>query len=99
MDKEESAELAKEIEKEFDRIATRKKNAILQTDKERFDRIQKGLQGSKKVEPRLLHEEMIRFSNLGAFENEELLEMISKKLGLGSLTQEEANKIIELAKK
>lgn len=99
LDKDDAIQLSREIQEEFDRIATRKKNDILYKEKERFDRIQNGLKGAKKVERKTLHDEIIKYSNLGAFENDEFLKFLADKLGVGQLTPEEGKKITELAEK
>lgn len=96
---QEAAELAKEVESEFDRIATRKKRAILDQEKKRFDRIQKGLEGAKKTDKPQLGDDIIRYTNLGAFDNADLLDMIAEKLGTGALTPEQIKRIQDLADK
>lgn len=99
LDKSDAAQLATEIQTEFDRIATRKKQNILYNEKAAFERIQNRLQGVNKVDTKSLQYEMIRYSNLGAFENPDFSKMISEKLGVGEITKEEAAKIMELADK
>lgn len=97
LEKSEAEGLAKEIESEFDRIATRKKQDLLTEEKKRFDKIQEGIQGSKK--DKTIESEIIRFSNLGAFDNNSLLDMVAAKLGVGQLTPEQGKRITELAEK
>jgi len=96
---EEAKELSTKVQEAFDRIANKKKRDILYHEKARFERIQKGLQGSNKVESKTLQSEMIRYSNMGAFKNSEMLDMIAEKLGLGKLNSEQIDKINELADK
>ena len=96
---DEAKELSTKVQEAFDRIANRKKRDILYNEKARFEKIQRGLQGNTKVEPKTLQSEMIRYSNMGAFENSEMLDMIADKLGLGKLNSEQINKITELADK
>lgn len=94
-----AAALVKKVEDAFDRIATRKKRNILYNEKARFDKINNTLKGSKKVEKKTLADEIIRYSNLGAFENKDFADMIANKFGLGELAPEQAAKLIELARK
>ena len=99
---EENAEaLAKRFEDAFDRVVSRKKAEILAKDKKRFDRIQKAVneQAGKKAEKKTLQDEIIKYSNLGAFNSDEMLDFLSKKFDLGQLTTEQAAKIQELAEK
>lgn len=88
---------AKEVEEEFNRIATSKKMDILRKEKKRFDRIQKGLQGAKKVSN--LADDIIKYTNLGAFGQKEFEDMIAEKLGTGALTPDQIAMISALAKK
>lgn len=99
LDKEDAAKLAQDISEEFDRIATRKKEKILYDEKARYDKIHKKLAGDKPKEKKSVQDEMIRYSNLGALDNDQLSDMIADKLGTGKLTAEQAKKITELAKK
>jgi hypothetical protein len=93
--------LAKRFEDAFDRVVSRKKAEILARDKKRFDRIQKAVneQAGKKAEKKTLQDEIIKYSNLGAFNSDEMLDFLSKKFDLGQLTTEQAAKIQELAEK
>lgn len=95
----EAKELADKVSAAFDRIATRRKKQILFQEKARFDRVKKGLKGANTVDPKTLQGEMIRYSNLGAFNNDEFAEMIAEKLGTGKIAPEQAAKITELANK
>lgn len=98
LEKEEATELAKEIETEFDRIATRKKRNILYNEKSRFDKIN-NLKGTKKPEKKTVAEELIKYSNLGAFEGKDFVDLVAKKFGLGEISSEQAAKLMELAEK
>lgn len=99
LDGELAASFAKEVEAEFNKIATRKKNEILFKEKATFDRIQNKLGVSKKSQKNNLHEEVIKYSNLGAFENDAFAEFLAGKLGVGKLTPEDGAMITKLAEK
>ncbi|MEG8004553.1 hypothetical protein, partial [Listeria monocytogenes] len=75
------------------------KNDILHNEKARFDRINKDLANGNKTEPKTIASEIIKYSNLGAFEGSQFNEMMAKKLKVGQLSTEQAAKLIELAKK
>ncbi len=93
--------LAKRFEDAFDRVVSRKKAEILAKEKKRFERIQKAVneQAGKKAEKKTLQDEIIKYSNLGAFNSNEMLDLLSKKFDLGQLTTEQAAKIQQLAEK
>lgn len=93
--------LAKRFEDAFDRVVSRKKAEILAKSKKRFDRIQKAIneQAGKKAENKTLQDEIIKYSNLGAFKADDMLDYLAKKFNLGQLTTEQAAKIEELAQK
>lgn len=99
LDWQDAEQLEKEIHKEFEKISTRKKNDILFKEKAKFDKIQSGMEGNKKVEKKTLHDEIIKYTNLGAFDNDNFSKFLSDKLGLGQLTPEEGKKLTDLAKK
>lgn len=99
MSESNAASLAKKVEDAFDRVATRKKRNILYNEKARFDKINKTLQGQKKTEQKTVSDEIIKYSNLGAFEGKEFLDMMANKFGLSELTPEQAAKLLELSKK
>ena len=92
-------ELAQKVEAAFDRIATKKKRDILYREKARFDKINRTLQGSKKVEKKTVADDIIRYTNLGAFNNQDFSDMLSEKFGLGQISPEQAAKLQELANK
>ncbi len=93
--------LAKRFEEAFDRVVSRKKAEILAKNKKRFERIRKAVnqQAAIKAEPKTLQDEIIKYSNLGAFDTEDMLDYLSDKFKLGQLTKEQATKIKELAEK
>ena len=97
LEKEEAAELAKEIETEFDKIATRKKRNILYNEKARFDKINNTLNSDKKKDVKTVQSDLIKYSNLGAFENKDFAAMVANKFGIGELTTDQAAKLLELA--
>lgn len=99
LEKGEAEKLAKEVSEEFDKIATRKKRNILYNEKARFDKINSTLQGSKKPEKKTVAEDLIKYSNLGAFDAKEFADMVASKFGLGEISPAQAAKLIELAKK
>jgi hypothetical protein len=85
----EAKELSNAIEKEFDKIATEKKQQILGrifTDKQR-----------KKPEIRTLEQKIIELTNLGAFEDEEIIKKYADAFGFPKLTPENIEKITELS--
>lgn len=99
LDGADADELAKNIQNEFDRIATRKKEDVLYKEKRRFDKIKNGMQGAKETTRRELQDELIKFSNLGAFDNAQLSDVIKDKLGLGQLAPEQIKEIQRLSEK
>lgn len=96
---EDAKKLAEHIQNEFERIATRKKEDLLYKEKRRFDRIKNGMQGAKETTRRELQDELIKFSNLGAFDNAQLSDVIKDKLGLGQLAPEQIKEIQRLSEK
>jgi hypothetical protein len=99
LEKEEATQLAKEIQTEFDNIANRKKSDILDREIRRLNKIKSKQLSGGKVERKQVQDEIIKFSNLGAFDNGKLLDVISERLGIGKISPTEAAKIIELANK
>lgn len=99
MSQSNATELAKKVEAAFDRIATRKKRDILYHEKARFDKINNTLNTDKKTEKKTVADDLIKYSNLGAFEGKDFADMVAHKFGLGELTKEQAAKLIELANK
>lgn len=97
LEKEEAQQLATKIQDAFDRVATRKKQDILAREAAKFNRIKKDLDGAKKVDKKTLQAEIIKFSNLGAFDNDGLLAMLGERLGTGQLTPEQGKEIQRLA--
>jgi len=81
--------LSDAVQKEFDRIATQKKQQALEkifSKKERRKPAVKTLEG-----------DIIKMSNLGAFTNNDIVEMYGDKMGWAKLTDEQRQKIGELA--
>ena len=99
MSQSNAAELAKKVEAAFDRIATRKKRNILYNEKARFDKINSTLKGAKKPEPKTVQSDIIKYSNLGGFDNADFSTMLGSKFGIGEISKEQAAKLIELADK
>lgn len=99
MSQSNAAELAKKVEAAFDRIATRKKRNILYNEKARFDKINNTLKGDKKPEPKTVQSDIIKYSNLGGFDNADFSTMLGSKFGIGKISKEQAAKLIELADK
>lgn len=97
LEKDEATALAGDIQKEFDRIATRKKQEILYKEKARYESVKNKLKGAKTAPT--IDEDIIRYSNLGAFSNNDLIDMLADKLGTGTLTAEQGKRIQELAEK
>lgn len=96
---EEAKKLADEVSEEFDRIATRKKTAILDQEKKQFNQIKKILDTWNKTSAERLANDIIKYTNLGAFDRSDLIDMLAKKIGTGQLTPEEIKKIRELAER
>lgn len=85
----EASELATAIEKEFDSMATERKRKALEkifSNKER-----------KKPDIKTLESDLIRMTNLGAFDEEELLKMWAEKMGYPKLTPENIKEIQRLS--
>lgn len=91
LDPKRAAELEAEIRKEFDRVATAKKKAILDkmfSPKER-----------KKPEVKTLEGELIKLTNLGAFSDPMILKQWAESMGYPKLTDGHVAKIRELSEK
>lgn len=99
LEKEEATKLANEIQEEFDRIATRKKQDILYKEKQKLEKIKENLDRRGDKTTRTLGDEMIKYSNLGAFDSEQFLDMMAKKLEVDKLTPKEAKDIQRLAER
>jgi len=85
----EAASLAKAIQEEFDRIATKKKQQILEKTFSKRER--------KKPAVRTLEGDLIKMSNLGAFRTEDVVNMYGEKMGWPALTQDNINEIERLS--
>lgn len=96
---EEATELANKIKDAFDRVATTKKNKILEDELERLKRAARKLNGTKEVTAKQLHDDIIRLTNLGGFNNTELLDLLAAKVGTGKLTQQEGARLQYLAER
>ena len=96
---EEATELANKIKDAFDRVATTKKNKILEDELERLKRAARKLNGTKEVTAKQLHDDIIRLTNLGGFNNTELLDLLAAKVGTGKLTQQEGARLQFLAER
>jgi len=85
----EASVLAKAIEKEFDKIATEKKQKLLE----------KILSNKKRKTPeaKSLEQELIRLTNLGAFSDSDVMSKWAEKMGYPKLTQEQVKEIQKLA--
>lgn len=87
----EAEELADAVENEFDRIATKKKQELIGKTFSKKER--------KKPEVKSLEEELIRMTNLGAFNEDELVKAYGDKMGWPKLTPEQVKNIETLANK
>lgn len=85
----EAAALAKAVEKEFDRIATKKKQDILQKMFSKQER--------KKPAIRSLEGDLIKMSNLGAFRTNDIIEIYGDKMGWAKLTEANIKEIERLS--
>jgi hypothetical protein len=96
---EDAVELANKVRAAFDRVATKKKNKVLQDEIERLERAKNKLKGTKEVSTRELYDDIIRLTNLGGFDNEQLLDLLANKVGTGKLTREQGERLQFLAKR
>jgi len=94
----EAEDLANEIQKEFEAIATRKKQDILFKERAKLDKIQHDLERGVPKKRKEVQDDIVKYSNLGAFSQEDFFDFLSKKLNLGTLTAVEAKEIERLAK-
>jgi hypothetical protein len=85
----EAEALSKAIQKEFDNIATKKKSQILEKMFSKKER--------KKTEFRTLEQDLIRLTNLGAFRNDNIVQMYGDKMGWPKLTEENVKELERLA--
>lgn len=99
LDGEEAIELANKVRAAFDRIATKKKNQILKDELERLERAKNKLKGTVEVKTRELYDDIIRLTNLGGFENDQILDLLANKVGTGKLTREQGERLQFLAQK
>ena len=99
MEQSNAKELSDKVQAAFDRIASRKKRSILYKEKARFDKINNTLKGAKKVEKNTVADDIIKYTNLGAFDNNDFTDMLSDKFGVGEISPEQASKLKELADK
>jgi len=99
MEQSNAKELSDKVQAAFDRIASRKKRNILYREKGRFDKINRTLQGAKKTEQKTVADDIIKYTNLGAFDNTDFTDMLADKFGIGKITPEQAAKLQELADK
>jgi len=99
MEQSNAKELSDKVQAAFDRIASRKKRNILYKGKARFDKINNTLKGAKKVEKNTVADDIIKYTNLGAFDNNDFTDMLSDKFGVGEISPEQAAKLKELADK
>lgn len=85
----EAKQLATAIEEEFDRIATAKKQQILERIFSKKER--------KKGEIKTLEKELIKLSNLGAFNDDAIVESYADKMGFPKLTEQNVREIERLS--
>jgi len=89
----EAQDLAKVVQAEFDKLATERKQKIVDklfTTKERI---------ADRKKKRTTEEEIVRLSNLGVFTNEDLIKKFGEKMGWPSITKEQIKEIEKLAQK
>lgn len=99
MEKSNAQELSDKVQAAFDRIATRKKRDILYKEKARFDKINRTLKGANVVEKNTVASDIIKYTNLGAFDNEDFESMLADKFGIGKISKEQVAKLKELSDK
>lgn len=87
----EAAQLAKAVQKEFDRIAIEKKKQLLNKILSKKERAKSNVIS--------LEEDIIRLTNLGAFSDQEILNAYAKKMGYPELSEENIKDIKRLADK
>jgi hypothetical protein len=85
----EAEALSKAVQKEFDNIATKKKLQILERMFSKKER--------KKTEFKTLEQDLIRLTNLGAFRNDNIVQMYGDKMGWPKLTEENVKELERLA--
>lgn len=86
---EQARQLAEAVSREFDRIAMAKKQKVLETIFSKKERA--------KPTVKSLESELIRLTNLGAFNNDELVKAYAEKMGWAKLTDENIKEIERLA--
>jgi hypothetical protein len=89
----EAQDLAKVVQAEFDKLATERKQKIVDklfTTKEKI---------ADRKKKRTTEEEIVRLSNLGVFTNEELIKKFGEKMGWPSITKEQIKEIEKLAQR
>jgi hypothetical protein len=89
----EASSVAKEIEKAFDELATKKKKQELNkllSPKTIID-------PKKRKAKKELQDEIIQMSNMGALDNESIRQSYAEKMGLPTITDTQANEIMRLA--
>jgi hypothetical protein len=91
LDPKEAQDFANVVQKEFDRIATDKKKALLNKQFTKKEKILK----SKEVKG--LEDEIIKLTNLGAFDDEAIMKAYAEKMGWPKLTAKDAAEIKRLA--
>lgn len=87
----EAKELADAIAREFDKIATERKQHML-------NRIF-SVKQKKKPQIKTLEQQIIELSNLGAFDNKEILDKWAEAMGFPELTETDIKKITDLSDK
>lgn len=85
----EAASLANAIQEEFSRIATKKKEAILERIFSKKERKKPAVKG--------LESEIVKLTNLGAFRTDEIVEAYADKMGFPKLTEENIKEIERLS--
>lgn len=96
---EDAADLANKINEAFDRLATKKKEQILKEQIENLERAKNKLNGTVEKTTRQLQDEIIKLTNLGGFNNEQLLDLLAEKVGTGKLTRQEGARLQFLAER
>jgi predicted transglutaminase-like cysteine proteinase len=86
-------EVAKSIEEAFDKLSTKAKTQELN----KLRSLKEKTFGKRKTDQ--LHEKIIKQSNLGVLSDQELREIYSDKMELPKLTEEQAQKLMNLAEK
>lgn len=96
LQEQDAKDLAKQIEKEFDKIATKKKRDFLN---KKISNLAKSLQPKQARKKQQLHEKIIEMTNQRVLTSREFDELYAEAFDLPKLTPEQTAKLTDLANK